>query len=547
MSYDSVFELPQNFDSIWKGIGKFDLQQILPDAGMPANTVIGTGNASGITSFTWSGNSNEWWSPVNSYFYFKLKFVKYTGSNTYGPIPILDSTTGNLIPGDLVCYADNFVSTLFSTIQTYINTEVVDAVTQPWVVDQVLTYSGAKKNFLDTFGSLARVGEPLNARLLNTANEYLEVCYRPPCSIYNVNLLPPGAQHQIAFTWNQNVVNAFESLIGSIDTNIGTTTGNYNIIIDNFYFYKATCVPAMGAQISSQGVIELNPCKVKQYPINNTNSYQQNITLAPTTNRIYVAFQDINQSPKVTSQTTASTSPYIDTTGIKFMGYGTGWTPITSFTKSFSWSANPATTAPVLNELSNFYIQVNDLSLILPHPIYKFDTNGGDYLRGYMDWGGQTVGTKYNDNGSVSFGKAIPGYGTTPTFASLKIPGTTIIAPAITVASSTTATYQSGNPSNEQQLNLITDKIFDYPATTNTHSLYFQTYEHGWMGRHPGPIFCFNVCRPTGSKVSQGDITVTFTGTVANALANVLCCYNNAIAVQRNSSGKYDYMLTSGE
>lgn len=551
---DSPFNLPTELDNVWRGIEKFDMQQVLPDSGMPSAILVGTGNASGTTTFQWNENAS-WWSPVNSYFYFKFRFVKYTGSPaTPGPIPILDSS-GNLQPTDLVCYADNFVSTLFSTIVTRINQEAIDNITQPWIVDQVLTYSNAKKNFLDTFGSMARVGESLQTRLYNTYGDgnssggVVEVCYRPPCSIYNVNLMPPGAQHTIEFTWNQNIVNAFESLIGSIDSNIGTSAGNYNIFIDSFYLYKATCNPSKMIPLPSHGVIELAPCKVKQYPITGTNNYQQNITLAPTTNRIYLAFQDSNQTPKVTTQTTASTSPFINTTGIKYMGYGTGWTPATSFTKSFSYSPD-ASTPPTLVELQQLFIQISDLALILPHPPYNFSTNKTDYNRAYMDWANQSVGTKYNDTGSVPFGLAISAANTSAgTYAGLKIPGITIVAPEVRVNNVVTATYQAGNPSNDQQLNYITAETTNtFPLNTVTNALYFQTYEYGWLARHPGPIFAFNICRPGGVKISQGDVNVTFTGNgPKSALLSVLCCYNTALAVVKDQFGRYNYQLVSGQ
>lgn len=550
---ESVFSMSTELESVWHGIEKFDMQQVLPDAGLPSNTIVGTGNASGTTTFSWNSSGNEWWSPVNSYFYFKFRFVKYNTASppVAGPIPILDAS-GNLSPIDLVCYCDNFVSTLFSTIMTYINQDTCDNVTQPWIVDQVLTYSNGKKNFLDTFGSLARVGEPLQTRLYNTfgvgdnrQGGVVEVCYRPPCSLYGVNLIPPGALHKIDFTWNQNVVNAFESLIGSIDTNIGTAAGNYNLIVDNFYLYKATCTPSKAIPMPMNGVIPLSGCKVKQYPISNTNSYQQNITLAPTTNRIYLAFQDISQNPKVTNQTTNTTSPFIDTTGIKYMGYGTGWNPITSFTKSFTigGGVNP----PTLVELQQLFIQVTDLSLILPHPPYNFALNGSDYERAYMDWA-NCVGTKYNDTGSVPFGSAINAQNSNLlTYAALKIPGTTIVVPTSITGITPATVFNAGNPSNPQQLNLITGATFAYATGTNGNSLYFQTYENGWLARHPGPIFAFNICRPATAKVSDGNIQVSFTGMVNSAIVNVLCSYNLALAVSKNQQGKYDFQLVNGQ
>jgi hypothetical protein len=565
-TYDhSIFSMSTELENVWHGIDKYDMQQLLPDAGAPNNTLVGTGNCSGTTTFSWNDSGNEWYSPVNSYFYFKFRFVYYSSPGVFAPIPILDSAGNmNLYPSNLVCYADNFVSTLFSTIMTYINQNPVDTITQPWVIDQILTYSNGKKNFLDTFGSLARVGETLNQRLINTwgngnaTGGVVEVCYRPPCSIFDVNLLPPGGYHKIDFTWNTNPISAFESLIGSIS--VGTGTGQYNIFCDTFYFYKATCRPSPQIPLPMHGVIPLCGSNVKQYPITSTTSFQQNITLAPTTNRIYVAFQDINQNPSVTTQAvtspTTTTSPFIDTTGIKYMGYGTGWTPQTSFTKSFSApNPNQAGTS-LLYELKTFFIQISDLSLILPHPPYNFGTDGTDYLRAYMDWA-NCVGTKYNDNGSVPFGYAFNSALTaTNTFKALNSTGITLAYGSNFTTSSnvTPATLlRNGNPLNPQELTLLTsvddtavsNQVFS--SGTNGRSLYFQTSEYGWLARHPGPIFAYNVTRPSGSKVSQGNMQVSFTGTISSALANVVCTFNNALAVVRNEQGKYDYQLVSGQ
>jgi hypothetical protein len=551
---DSIFSMPQELENIWHGINKFDIQQVLPDGGMPTGAVVGQGNSSGTLSFSWNSAGNEWWSPVNSYFFLKLRIGKWMAGtpNFLGQMPIFDAN-GNLLPGDLVTYCDNFVSTFFSTIMTYINQNVVDNVTQPWIPDQVLTYSNAKKNFLDTFGSLARVGEPLQQRLINTwgtggPNQaaVLEVCYRPPCSLYNVNLIPPGAYHKIDFTWNQNCINAFESLIGSIDNNVGTNVGNYNIIVDGFYFYKATCTPSPAIPLPMHGVIPLSACTVKQYPISGTNQYQQNITLAPTTNRVYMALQDISQNPKVTTQTSTTVSPYrTDSDAIRWMGVGTGWNPATSFSKSFSSST--AGNPPFLVELKQLYLQISDLSLILPHPPYNFSADKTDYMRAYMDWC-NCVGTKYNSEGSVPFGTAIPTANTvTNTWSSLNIPGTTTIYPNTITGVTPTPLTKVGNPSNDQQLNFITNSTFAYPAGTNGYALYFQTYENGWLGRHPGPIFAYNICRGEGSKVSQGDFTVSFTGNVNSVIVNILCAFNMALAVSRNAQGKYDFQLVSGQ
>lgn len=546
MESDSVFSLPQQLENVWHGIDKFDLSQIIPEGGVPNNSIVGQGNASGNMIFQWTENAS-WWSPVNSYFYFKFQFVKYTAPNTTTAIPTWNTTLGRPNIKEFVTYADNFVSTLFSEIRTEINNDPIDTITQPWVIDQVMTYSNAKKNFLDTFGSLARVGEPLMKRISNVYNNgtgVLEVCYRPPCSIFSVNLLPPGAQHRVTFTWAGSAINAFESLIGSIS--VGTTTGDYNIIVNDAKFYKATCNPSPLVPLPQHGVIELSRCSIKQHYTNATNAYQQTITLDDTTNRIYLTFQDIAQLPRVAA-ITAVNSPLVNGQP-KYMGYGTGWNPITSFAKAFTSNAGNGTQ---LVELSNLYVNIDDLSLVLPKPVYKFQEDNSDWNRAYMDWATMSVGTKYNDTGSVPFGYNIGAFNTGVNFVASAIPGANL---SVLVTDSVgTSVFQQGIPENPQNAvvkfstDVANDPFVVSPAIVGEkNALFFQTCEYGWSGRHPGPIFAFNICRPVGVKLSRGTINVTFTGAVNNVVISVVCCSSGALAVQKVGPREYSYQKVSG-
>lgn len=549
MESDSVFSLPQQLENVWHGIDKYDLSQIIPEGGVPNNVVVGSGSASGNMIFQWTENAS-WWSPVNSYFYFKLRFAKHTGASP-GPIPTWNDATAAPNPAEFVTYCDNFISTLFTTIQTNINNEPIDTITQPWIIDQIMTYSNAKKNFLDTFGSLARVGEPLMKRLSNVYDNgaaggaVVEVCYRPPCSLYSVNLLPPGAQHRIEFTWAGSAINAFESLIGSIP--VGTTDGTYNIYVDDVKFYKATCSPSPLLPVPQHGVIELSRCSIKQYFSNGASSYQQSITLDDTTNRIYLTFQDNYQSAPV-ALITSTDSPLIDNEA-KFMGIGTGWNPTTSFSKAFT--SNP--TGTTLAEIANLYVNIDDLALVLPKPVYNFSQNLSDWNRAYMDWATMSVGTKYNDTGSVPFGFAI-GSANTPatTFASMKIPGAQLAILDTTAIGD--STFQSGQPENPQEAKLnyqaLKASVFGAGAgliqATSSRSLFFQTCEYGWLGKHPGPIFAFNICRPVGVKLSRGTVNVTFNGSPNNVIISVVCCSSAALAVQKINDRQYSYQRVSG-
>jgi len=216
----AAFHLDQEFESINGGAARYDVSQMYPVSGNIASADVGTGAASGLTTFQWQ-DSTGWWSPQNSYFLLQLQF---TAGGTNGiPGSLGTSPTNN------VTYCDNFVHTLFTQIQSQIDSRPLDTVNTPHIIDTALTYSKAHNNFLKTWGSLTRVGEPLATRIKNVkvtstantlagggTNGLIDVVFRPPISLFDCKVLPPGAQFRVDFNWASSAILAFESVDGSI-------------------------------------------------------------------------------------------------------------------------------------------------------------------------------------------------------------------------------------------------------------------------------------------------------------------------------------------
>lgn len=513
----SVFDLPQQLQSINAGCDRFDISQVYPISGNVTNSFVGSGNASGLSTFQWS-DSNLWWSPCNSYFQLQLQF-------SYG-----DGTT--IAPGDYVAYADNFPSTLFSQIKTQINSRQLDIVDVPYIIDQALTYSNAKQNFLQTFGSLTRVGEGWQTRLNNTCNNsgIVEVIYRPPCSIFDVKLLPPGAQFRVDFNFASNAALAWESLAG--DVTIGTSgTSSYNVKILGFSFYKATLSPSQFVDIPKSGIIELSPSIINQYYLNGGSQLKQNITLPSTTNRILVCLQDANRSQGnqgvLINQDTGTIGNTV--TRSATAGVGTGFNPATKFALSFSGSNNVAYGV----KLTQFYLNLPELGQNFPNPVYSFD-NSLDYNRLYSDWSHLVQGTYHQTEGSVPFGNLITDI------------GCNVIANAGGI-------LNVGNPNNREQANVYnsTATLTPTPKTLTPFTnmslfskVFSQSAQWGYLGRVP--MIPVPVIRPENKPISVGTLSMTFSGSVASVVANVLCTYSMALQVEDAGNGQYNYNLVEG-
>lgn len=506
---ESVFDLSETLESINGGCSRYDMSQMYPISGNVSGTIGGSsGNAKGLTTFQWQDST--WWSPCQSYFL--LTCVFSTGATTSG------TAVNN-------AYADNFAPTLFSQINTLVNSRPLDTVNTPWLIDTALTYANAHNSFLKSFGSLTRVGEPLSTRIRNTQQNggVVQVAFRPPVSIFDVKLLPPGAQYRIDFNWAPSGILAFETVNGSVTW--GTGADQVSISISEFSFYKATVTPGPNVDLPERGVIDLNPCQAMQYFLNSGDTLKQNITLPGTTNKILIGFQDINSSSVVTPSAN-NTLPPAD----YYSGIGNGYNPATSFTNTFTnvTSANPTFTANTKN-LSTLWIDLPELGIQEPKPIYNFNSGITDYMRAYSDFCHVTQGTKNNEEGSIPFGSMATDL------------GVTIIAPAATVAGNIVA-FQYGDINNTQQYPFIGAGS----ATVPNKNAYNQTARWGWLGRCPGPIFAFPVVRPQGKYVTTGTLNVTTTGNVTSMSATIIASYSMALVCTRQPSGYYSIDVVEG-
>jgi hypothetical protein len=528
----AAFHLDDFLESVNHGVNRYNLDQIYPVSGNVNNTV-GTGSASGVSSFQFAEYSN-WWSPSASYFIARCEFNKGQASG------------GGILKADYTTYADNFIMTLFTQITTLINSQPLDTIaTAPWIVDTALTYSNAHNNFLKTYGSLTRVGEALSTRLLNVTQNsgIVEVVFRPPVSLFDVKCLPPGAQFRIDFNWASSSQLAFESLLYN-SVPIGTATGQFNIAVRSLSFYKASISPGPEVPLPQRGIIDLCPCSINQYFGAGTNQLQQNITLPGTTNRILVVFQDVN-NVAITSGTTPLA---ISAAGNLASGVGGGYNPATSFTVLFtSQAASPPLPTTALAQITNLWLSLPEIGATEPKPIYQFDTKFTDLERAYSDWAHTCQGTHSNMEGSIPYGS--PTYDLT----TINYVGYNAASPAVLQSVFT----QAGNINNPQQVNYqvwesAASLVLQPTNTAGASNLFNQTTRWGWAGRCPGPIFAFPVVRTDGSKITAGTINATFgayTGTSANPVnfsMTVLASYSQALAVEHMGNGQYSYQLVTG-
>jgi len=522
---ESVFDMSDILESINGGADRYDMQQIYPISGNVTNNTVGSGNASGLSTFQWQDSAN-WWSPSQSYFSLIVQFSKA-------------GTAGALPEADLVTYCDNFAMTLFTQIQTYINSRPLDTVNTPWLIDTALSYSNARSNFLKTWGSLSRLGEGLKTRLRNATKNggNVEVVFRPPVSLFDVKLLPPGAQFRIDLNWASSAQNAFQGVGGSVA--IGSGAGQYNMVVQSLSFYKAAIHPSPSVVFPERGVIDLMPCVAQQYIATSSTTLKQNITIPSTTNRILIVFQDTSAPQAITgaSNAVATRNPNNNWTGV-----GNGYNPVTSFSNIFS-TVLATPTFPNAGSLQSLWLSLPELGIQAPNPIYNFDT-GKDYLRAYSDWCSITQGTKDQVEGSVPFGNGLYN-------GAESSPGSiTIVAPNITVNAGASATYQSGDKTNPNEYEYITSVATAYAAGVVPANLFNQTALWGWFGANPGPIFAFPVVRPEGKTVSTGTLNVTFNSIAStpplNVTATIIASYSMAIAVELQQNGYYHYSLVEG-
>lgn len=506
---ESVFELSETLESINGGCIRYDMSQMYPISGSITNQTVGTGGAGGLTTFQWQDST--WWSPCQSYFYMRCTFIQNA------TVPVANTA-----------YADNFAMTLFNQINTWIDSKPLDTVNTPWLIDTALTYSNAHNNFLKTWGSLTRVGEPLSTRIRNVQQNsgVVEVVFRPPVSIFDVKLLPPGAQYRIDFNWAGNGLNAFESVDSSVAWSASSGATNVSITINELSFYKATVTPGPEVELPERGVIDLSPCIALQYFLNGGNTLKQNITLPATTNRILIGLQDINTNNTVT------TSPPVDNVA----GIGSGYMPATSFTNRFTTgTGSNQTFTSNTTTLSTMWLDLPELGIQEPKPIYNFSSGIIDYMRAYSDFCHVTQGTKNNEEGSVPFGSMA----TTA--------GVTIVQPILATNDAppvlSAGIIQYGDLNNPQQFTYFPPYVAGGAAASA--STYNQTARWGWLGRCPGPIFAFPVVRPPGKYVTTGTLNLTTAASVQSLSATIIASYSMAIVVTKQPNGYYNFEIIS--
>lgn len=520
----TIFDMSDNLESINNGSNQYYLNQIFPISGNVANnTPVGTGSASGQTTFQFEESAN-WWLPSQSYFVMRLKFANGTAEAP----GVINNTATLGTANSLITYCDNFICTLFTQITSRINNQTLDTVTTPWIVDTALGYSKAHWNFIKSFSSMTRMGEGLQTRLLNVSqnNGVVEVTFRPPISLFDVEKLPPGAQFRIEFIWAASAILAFEALQRN-PVQIGTTDATYNqVYVQEFSFYKASVQHAPSVQLPKTGVIDLTPSIANQYYLTGGTQMQSQLPLPGTTNRILVVFQDMNNQI-ITPTTSFATIPFNKTTGV-----GGGYNPATSFSSIFTNVASANTTFANTVSLSQLWIAIPEIGISEPKPQYNFTGNNTDMMRAYCDWAHVCQGTYSNYEGSLPYGNNDPSKGTQILSINPDTPANTRI--------------QAGDNNNYQQFNAWVSTTPSPDAAIETLA-YNQTSRWGWSGSRPGPIFAFPVVRPENKQVSQGILYVTLTGQCISIAATVIATYSMAIAVEDvTGNGLYSYRLVTG-
>lgn len=533
----SIFELPQQLESVTGGSTRFDCTEMYPISGnitQSAGTYIGSGSASGNSIFQFK-DSAQWWSPSMSYFRMQLKLTKQSA----------DNTEGSLSPTDYVALADNFVSTLFTKITTQINSRNLDTIDNVAVMDTALHYANCKSNFLKTFGSLTWLGQPFTTRLQNSCDSSgpttIEVVFRPPISIFECKLLPPGAQFTFTFNWAPSAANAFESLCGNV--NVGKLDKNFNLRVESFSFFKATVTPSPMIKLPEQAVLDLAPAVVNQYYLNNSNALKQNITIPSTTNRILVVMQDTS---------TDSYQPGFLSQSVQ-AGIGAGFNPSTSFSLTAYGGGSPAYPNVAINSM---WLSLPELGINAPNPVYNF-SDLKDLMRAYSDFCHVTQGTSLGWEGSIPYGNLRQKQGVPIRW--------------LATTTSTDSVFNLGNPNNDQAPIVAgkgTSNTFSVSLSTTATTVtvqgsdtnaptFYQASKYGWVGARPGPIFAFPVVRPEGKSVSTGTLNVTFSsyndlGTPSTQMSpksvafSVISSYSMALQLTNTGTGEYIYEIVEG-
>ncbi len=541
----NVFELPMQFKDINYGVNKYEIDQVYPMSGNVSGVAGVSGSCTGNTQFRVI-NSDSWWVPGLSYFEMKCRFSVNTGA--------VDPLKNIPTYADGVAYCDNFVSTLFTTIVSKMDSDTIETINDINVIDTMLTYSQCEKTWLKTTASAACIGEPFTTRVrricgeldTNTVtaatataapNELQEIVvqFRPCLGIFSTPCLSPGPTFYFDFTWNTNAVqNAIESITTRLSQANGGTTGasgfNVSLSIDSFLFYKASIKPDPYVQLPDKGIIELTLTQSNHYNITPASTtFQQQCSLKPTTNKILIGFQDADYVNKTAYGTRGNTKP------------------ITSFGVQFS-TGSGGTLNPYGALLNQFYISIPELSFQFPRPIYQFATNKTDFSRAYIDFLQNTQGSCRGSENALPFGTYELTAGNRLTYITTDAVGTSLA--------------NNGNPDNDQQYSYTvagaaatillppTDStgIAAGVALTSTtvKTAYNQLAQYGWLGKYP--IFAVQIVRPENRPIATMNLTAGFSGPNGgpnNAIVYIVANYSAGFAVEKVGN-IYKYKFLDG-
>lgn len=503
----SAFDLSDSLIDINQGSESFKVMQMYPSSGNVTNSVVGSGSASGITTFLWQDSAN-WWLPEQSYFHLRLQF-SYAGA--FG-------TNRSTNP---YAYVDNFVHTLFTQIQSQINSKQLDILNFPHIVDQTMCYSQSRKTFLDTWGSLSRVGESLMTRIANVSSNsgVVEVIFRPPISLFSAKILPPGAQFNIIFNWASSGLAALETASNASAIAWGTATDQVQITVQAFSFYKAIIQPSPSVQLPQHGVVNLSCTQTNQATLAGNDTLNYVWQPPGYINRLTICLQDNNSTNNNTN--------------------GGGIYSATKF--NYAVSDNLTSTA-YSSSIKNLYITIPELGVQIPNPVYAF-TGIQDWMRAYADFCESTQGVAFGVEGSQPFGSQVLPTTTGGSPAAPSNQKSCGVNSLVLKTDATSAKAYCGLPDNKGVYNADPLYVTDPSTVISAIQAYDKNSAYGWAG---SPIFVFPVVRPSGKPVTTATINMLLSSAAKSSILYLLSTYNMAIACEHAGNGLYSYSVIQG-
>jgi len=453
-----------------------------------------------------------------SYFLIRFKIGVFNATPSF-----VDLTTQELT------YVDNFASTLFDRVTTKIDSNEVDNMDNLGVIDTALHYSNCRHNFLKTFGSLTRIGEPLMQRLQNVkGTQSIECVFRPCCSLFDTQLLPPGAQFQFQFNWATNALNCLEYITPTLASApvIGKASTNFNLRIDQFVFYKATLVPSPEHPLPDKGIIELTPSTISQTQVSGSSTVTHTFTVPGNTNRLMVVMRDVSMT-----YATSNADGYP-------VGAGDARNPSTSWTLTPSSQLTSSATTAKLTKLT---VNLPEIGQRLPDPTYTPSwTSYEELLRMYADFVNTTQGTRNKSEGSIPFGRPVCG--------PVEIVDISIAADtAVMKLTNTTSLATTGDSHNIDQYKLYRFQAVEYvagppraPVLATLATDYLYTAINGWCRR---PTIVFPIVRPGNKHIGDVVLDASWDKPFAALEISIISTYSMALAVEHIGGGIYKYDL----